>query len=79
MSLEQEVKEVIAEHLGLAVDQIDTHHSLSGDLGADSMDAVDLLLGLNEAFKLNMVFRELDHIETVAQLVDLVKSHLAAE
>jgi acyl carrier protein len=79
MSIEQEVKELIAEHLGLALDQVQLQHSLSNDLGADSMDAVDLLLGLNEAFKLNMVFRELDQIETVAQLVDLVKSHLAAK
>ena len=75
MDINQKIKEVIAEHLGLPLSDVSEEKSLSKDLGADSMDAVDLLMAMNETFNTKLPSEELDQVETVQQLIDLVKAN----
>lgn len=79
MNIEKKVIEVVIEHLGLSDDQVSLDHSLTKDYGVDSMDAVDLLLGLSEAFNLKMPFSVMDDVETVGDLVRLIEQQLAAK
>ncbi|MCH9643280.1 MAG: acyl carrier protein [Gammaproteobacteria bacterium] len=75
MNIDQTVKEVIAEHLGLPIADVTEEKSLSQDLGADSLDAIDLLFAMNETFNIKLPSEKLENIETVQQLIEFVKAH----
>lgn len=67
------VQNVIVEHLGVEQSQVKPDAQLMDDLGADSLDALDLLLAINEAFAISIPPEKLEDINTVAQLVEVVE------
>ena len=77
-SIEQRVKKIVAEQLGVAVADIRSESSFTDDLGADSLDTVELVMALEDAFETEIPDDEAEKITTVQQAIDYVKGHLKA-
>jgi acyl carrier protein len=77
-SIEQRVKKIVAEQLGVAEADIRIESSFTDDLGADSLDTVELVMALEDAFETEIPDDEAEKITTVQQAIDYVKGHLKA-
>ena len=75
MSVEQKVKEIIVEQLGVDVEQVTTEASFVDDLGADSLDTVELVMALEEEFGLEIPDEEAEKISTVGETVKYIEKH----
>lgn len=71
------VKQIVVEQLGVKEDQVTPPASFMGDLGADSLDTVELVMALEEEFKLEIPDEDAEKITTVQQAVDYIQSHQA--
>ena len=67
MSNEERVKKVVMEQLGVKEDQVTEHASFVDDLGADSLDTVQLVMALEEEFDCEIPDEQAEKITTVAQ------------
>ena len=76
--IEQRVREIIAQQLGLEPSKLPNDASFVNDLGADSLDTVELVMALEEEFKTEIPDEEAEKIETIQQAIDYVKSHAEA-
>jgi acyl carrier protein len=74
-SVEQRVKRIVAEQLGVNEADIKTESTFVDDLGADSLDTVELVMALEEEFETEIPDEEAEKITTVQQAVDYIKSH----
>lgn len=72
MSVEQKVKQIIVEQLGVDEAQVDTNASFVDDLGADSLDIVELVMAFEEAFDLDIPDEDAEKIATVKDAVDYI-------
>ena len=70
------VKEVIIDQLSVDEDDVTSEASFFDDLGADSLDIVELVMALEEAFDIEVPEEELEGIETVGQAFELVKGKI---
>jgi len=77
MSIEVRVKKIVAEQLGVNEDQIKNDDAFVDDLGADSLDTVELVMALEEEFDTEIPDEEAEKITTVQLAVDYVKAHSA--
>lgn len=75
--IEQRVKKIVAEQLGANEADVKLESSFVDDLGADSLDTVELVMALEEAFECEIPDEEAEKITTVQQAVDYINSHLA--
>jgi acyl carrier protein len=75
MSVEKKVKEIVAEQLGKDVNDITTHASFIDDLGADSLDIVELVMKMEEEFGIEIPDEEAEKIKTVNDVVEYIKAH----
>ena len=75
--LEQRVKKIVAEQLGVNEGDIKMESSFVDDLGADSLDTVELVMALEEAFECEIPDEEAEKITTVQQAIDYIKAHLS--
>jgi acyl carrier protein len=75
-NLEQRVKKIVAEQLGINEADVKTESSFVDDLGADSLDTVELVMALEEEFECEIPDEEAEKITTVQQAIDYIKSHL---
>lgn len=73
---EDRIKEIVANQLGLAVDEITLESSPSNDLGADSLDLIELVMATEEEFEIEISDELAEKVETVGQAVELVDSLL---
>ena len=73
--IEQKVKDIIVEQLGVDAAEVKTEASFVNDLGADSLDTVELVMALEESFDMEIPDEEAEKIQTVGQAVDYIKSH----
>ena len=73
--IESKVKEIIVENLGVDVSTVNTQASFVNDLGADSLDTVELVMALEEEFDIEIPDDEAEKIQTVGQAVDYIKAH----
>lgn len=64
------VKEIIAEELGIEEDEIKLESDLSEDLGADSLDAIELIMAIEEAFDVEINDSEATKIKSVKDIVE---------
>ena len=78
MSVEQQVKDIVAEQLGVSVDEVKNESSFQDDLGADSLDTVELVMALEEAFGFEIPDEDAEKITTVQAAIDYVKAHQKA-
>ncbi len=74
-NIEQRVKKIIAEQLGVNEAEIKIESSFVDDLGADSLDTVELVLALEEVFETEIPDEDAEKITTVRQAIDYVTSH----
>ena len=70
-----EIKAVIAETLSVDEEKITLEASLTDDLGADSLDAVELGMAIEDAIGVAIADEDLTNIKTVQDLVDYVEAH----
>ncbi len=75
MSVEQKVKQIIVEQLGVDESQVDNTASFVDDLGADSLDIVELIMAFEEAFDLDIPDEDAEKITTVQQAIDYINEH----
>lgn len=74
----EKVKGIVAEQLGIDASEITLESSFEGDLKADSLDRVELIMSLEEAFSLEISDDEAAKIETVRDVVVYVDRHRVA-
>ena len=74
-NIEDRVKKIVVEQLGVKDDEVSFEASFVDDLGADSLDTVELVMALEEEFECEIPDEEAEKITTVQQAVDYVKSH----
>lgn len=74
-TVEERVKKIIAEQLGVNEGEITNESSFVDDLGADSLDTVELVMALEEEFTTEIPDEEAEKITTVQQAIDYVQSH----
>jgi acyl carrier protein len=72
--LEVKVKEIIAKQLGVKVADISTESSFVEDLGADSLDTVELVMAFEEAFKIDIPDEDAEKITKVKDAVNYITS-----
>lgn len=77
MSVEQKVKSIVAEQLGVAIEEVKNESSFQDDLGADSLDTVELVMALEEAFGCEISDEEAEKITTVQAAIDYVNAKQA--
>jgi len=76
MNIEEKVKNIIVEQLGVSADEVVPEASFVDDLGADSLDLVELVMVLEEEFGKEIPDEEAEKIQTVQDAVQYIKDHL---
>lgn len=71
----EEVKKVVVEQLGVKEEEITREASYVDDLGADSLDTVELVMALEEKFGMEIPDEEAEKIKTVADTINYVVAH----
>ena len=75
MSIEERVKKIIVEQLGVKEEDVKPEASFVEDLGADSLDTVELVMALEEEFDIEMPDEEAEKITTVQSAIDYVQNN----
>lgn len=75
MSVLEKIKSIIAEELGVEQDTIESSSNLTDDLGADSLDAVELIMAIEEEFDIEIDDTAATKIKTVQDIVDYLEKH----
>jgi acyl carrier protein len=75
MSVENRVKSIIADQLGISEEQIKPESKFIEDLGADSLDIVELIMAMEEEFQTEIPDEEAEKIRTVGDAISYVQSH----
>jgi len=74
--IEQRVKKIVAEQLGSNAEDVKTESSFVDDLGADSLDTVELVMALEEEFDCEIPDEEAEKITTVQLAIDYINTNL---
>ena len=74
-NIEQRVKKIVAEQLGVNEAEIKNESSFVDDLGADSLDTVELVMAFEEAFEIEIPDEDAEKIRTVQDAIDYVGKH----
>ena len=77
-NVEQRVRKIVAEQLGVNETEVKNESSFVDDLGADSLDTVELVMALEEEFGTEIPDEDAEKITTVQQAIDYVSSHSKA-
>jgi acyl carrier protein len=77
-SIEQRVKELVVEQLGVSQDQVTPQASFVDDLGADSLDTVELVMAFEEEFGLDIPDEDAEKMATVADAIRYLEEHSKA-
>ena len=73
-AVEQKVKQIIVEQLGVDESQVDNTASFVDDLGADSLDIVELVMAFEEAFDIDIPDEDAEKIATVKDAIDYIEN-----
>ncbi|MBV9301549.1 MAG: acyl carrier protein [Acidobacteriaceae bacterium] len=74
MAVAEKVKQIIVEQLGVDESQVDPNASFVDDLGADSLDIVELVMAFEEAFDIDIPDEDAEKITTVKQAIDYIEA-----
>lgn len=75
-SIEERVKEIIVEQLGVEEDEVAADASFIDDLGADSLDTVELVMAFEEEFNIEIPDEDAEGITTVQDAIDYIKANV---
>jgi acyl carrier protein len=75
MSIEERVRKIVCEQLGKSDEEVNNDSSFVDDLGADSLDTVELVMALEEEFDLEIADEEAEQISTVEEAVNYINSN----
>ncbi|MSP71067.1 MAG: acyl carrier protein [Myxococcales bacterium] len=76
-SIEERVKQIIVEQLDVSEDEITPEASFVDDLGADSLDIVELVMAMEETFDVEIPDEEAENLRTVQDAINYIQEHLA--
>lgn len=76
-NIEQRVKKIVADQLGVNEAEVKNESSFQDDLGADSLDVVELVMAFEDAFGCEVPDEDAEKLTTVQQAVDFIKAHSA--
>jgi acyl carrier protein len=74
-SIDERVKKIVVEQLGVKEEEVNTGSAFVEDLGADSLDTVELVMALEEEFDIEIPDEDAEKITTVQQAVDYVNAN----
>ncbi len=74
-TIEERVKKIVCEQLGVKDEEVNNESSFVEDLGADSLDTVELVMALEEEFETEIPDEEAEKITTVQEAIDYVNTH----
>lgn len=75
LEIEQTVKKIIAEQLGVDPDKLDNDNKFVEDLGADSLDTVELVMALEEEFEQEIPDEDAEKITTIQNAIDYIQDY----
>jgi len=75
-TIEERVKKIVSEQLGVKEEEITNASSFVDDLGADSLDTVELVMALEEEFETEIPDEEAEKITTVQQAINYINEHM---
>jgi len=75
MSVEERVKEIIVDQLGVDASEVTPEAKFIDDLGADSLDIVELVMALEEEYDIEISDEEAEKIQTVGDAIEFIKTH----
>jgi len=78
-TIEERVKKIVVEQLGVKEDEVSPESSFVDDLGADSLDTVELVMALEEEFNCEIPDEEAEKITTVQQAIDYITAHMQSD
>ncbi len=74
-TIQERIKQIVAEQLGVDEDQVTNEASFMDDLGADSLDTVELVMALEEEFDIEISDEDAEKIQTVQDAIDYVSEN----
>jgi len=77
VEIEDKVKSIVAEQMGVSKDEITRETSFVNDLNADSLDTVELVMEFEDAFELSIPDEEAEKIQTVGQAIDHINNEVS--
>ena len=77
--IEQKVRDIVVEQLGVDPEQVTPEASFVDDLGADSLDTVELVMALEEEFDLEIPDEEAEKITTVGEAIEYIERNMEKE
>lgn len=78
-TIEERVRKIVAEQLGVKEDELKDSASFVDDLGADSLDTVELVMALEEEFETEIPDEEAEKITTIQEAIDYIESNINKE
>jgi acyl carrier protein len=76
MDTYEQVRNIVAEQMGLALDEVHAESNFVSDLGADSLDTVELIMGFEDVFRIQIPNNDVATIITVATATQYIDQHL---
>ena len=74
-NVKEKVKKIVADHLGVDEDKVTDEASFIDDLGADSLDTVELVMSLEEEFDCEIADEEAENITNIQQAIDYINAN----
>lgn len=71
-----EIKEILADHFSINADDIEITSNLTDDLGADSLDAIDIVMSIEDQYSIEVPDEVVENIKTVEDIVNFVENNI---
>ena len=75
MSVDDKLQNIISEQLGVDLKKVTPEASFAGDLGADSLDSVELIMAIEDEFEIEITDEDAEKLKTVGELQDYVNAN----
>ena len=70
------IKDILADTLGVSVDELSADTNIATDLGADSLDVVEILMAIQDEFDVEVPDSEIENIRTIGELAEYVETNM---